>query len=1102
MLSKEEREKIRTAVRMVDPDTVAIKIGLVKAKLGWTCPECNNGSGHDGTGIVPKYLSQNGDHVEWHCYKCHCSWDNIALAAKFKLNYHVDDKGKFPDANDFPKALEAVAKLLGVVIDENGEVHSPHAASPVIFDDTNEVDESKLKDYSNFYSFAASGLKFFMARHDNVYRGIPKAIYEYFWCGHVGEFGKAKTPAFIVPASKHSFLARFTGNEDELSDEQKSVLRKKWHSPAPKPVFNFKRAVESDDPIIFVHEGEFDAISTFFGSVRDEFINANGIISLSKTPHVNAVAIMGTAITGKHKRRLRAEDIGKKFFVVVLDNDEAGIKETPAVVKTLKALGHDAVGVQLSDKFNDANEFLQAEPENFAARIKEIYDAAKNGTLTDDEIFSAPANDEHTEINAQESAEETETPAPDNSVDEQKPDFSDYESVHGKINPDIKAALAEGISFAKTIGEENFDVKELSTIKRRHQIAALKVYMSRLHDEFIATLKKICKEAKKICRELEKEEFFSATSTWKGNDNSQKVQPVFSSFSSANDDENNSQKVQPVFSSFSSANDDENNSQKVQPVFSSFSSANALADFDVKNFQHEVNELAREIKKKQTAYNAQQLREHERARDKAAIDNKFKIKADNFDVEYLFAQPDDDEGRATQLIYTFGSCLRHITARDQWLVFQKNPDYKGCGVWTLSNPKQDIEVLRFARKMSSILTANMPANADKDTDKMIQSWRNGKCMSNAIRLARVDDQVVIKAADLDAHPNLLLVKNGVIDLQTKQFYPEVDKNLLLTKCCNAVWNPNADQSTVRKFLRDIQPNEESLAAMIRYLGYCTTGEINQQKLHFWKGRGANGKSTILVTYKYMMGGHAVNIPASLLLEPKTPADANNATPALAMLIGARVAISSELPQTCTLNSQLVKDVTGGEEMSVRLLHCNFENFRPFAKFIICGNFFPQLANVRDKGLLRRLQTLEFSQTFEGKDADLSLPKRLLEEENLSALLSVIVDGAYNYYREDKLIESAEMNKSRRTYIADNDFITQFIEEFCVTGDDKHCTRKDFLDKLRNNFGFECSRYNDRELGKLVEQLPNCRRERTKRGIEYFGFGLVDNSHTDDIPFES
>ena len=465
-------------------------------------------------------------------------------------------------------------------------------------------------------------------------------------------------------------------------------------------------------------------------------------------------------------------------------------------------------------------------------------------------------------------------------------------------------------------------------------------------------------------------------------------------------------------------------------------------------------------------------------------------------------QPDDDEGRATQLTYVFGSNLRHITARDQWVVFKKDPNYPSCGVWSLSSPKDNLEVLRLARKMSGILTANLPDDVDKDTDKMIQGWRSSKCMSNAIRLARVDDQVIIRAADLDSHPNLLLVKNGVVDLETKDFYPEVDKNLLLTKCCNAVWNPNADKSTVQKFLRDIQPDEESLAAMIRYLGYCMTGEVNQQKLHFWKGRGANSKSTILVTFKFMMGNHAVNIPATLLLEPKTPADANNATPALAMLIGTRVAISSELPQTCVLNSQLVKDVTGGEEMSVRLLHCNFENFRPFAKFIICGNFFPQIANVRDKGLLRRLQTLEFNQTFEGNKADLGLPKRLLEDENLSALLSIIVDGAYDFYREGKLIESAEMQTSRKTYVADNDFIAQFIEEFCVVGDDKYCLRKIFLEELRKKFGAECSRYrNDRELGNLVEQLPNCRKGKSKSGIVYYGFGLVDNlTDEPDVPF--
>ena len=460
-ITKEEREKIRNAVRMVDPDTVAVKIGLKAAKRGgYICPECNNGSGSDGTGIMPKFLSQKGDHLEWYCFVCGGTWDNISLAAKFALNYSVNDKGQFTDAKDFPKALEQVATLFGISIDESGTVHSPHAAAkPEIFDDADDdIDESELKDYSRFYSFAASGLKNFMNRHDGFYRGIPKNVYEYFWCGHVDEFGKAHTPAFIVPASPYSFLARFTGNEDELTDEQKDVLRPKWHSSAPKPVFNYKRAIESNDPIIFVHEGEFDVMSTYFASIREEFIKANGIVSLSKIPHVNAVALMGTEVTRKHARRLKADEIGKKFFVVMLDNDAAGIKKTPKVIDALKALGHDAIGVLLSEKYNDANEFLKAEPENFSARIKEIYDAAQAGTLTDDEVFSVPADAKHTEICAQEPEINAETPADDKQAAQIERWQKENGIIDANLLSDLKSAAVRIDSLEKITALDAEDV--------------------------------------------------------------------------------------------------------------------------------------------------------------------------------------------------------------------------------------------------------------------------------------------------------------------------------------------------------------------------------------------------------------------------------------------------------------------------------------------------------------------------------------------------------------------------------------------------------------------------------------------------------------------
>ena len=451
--SKEERQKVRDAVRMIDPDTIAGKINLEKTRIGWVCPECGNGRGSNKTGIVPKYLSQKGDHVEWYCFACGSTCDNIALVAKVQFNYSVDEKGNFTDAKDFPKALEDVANLFGVYVDTDGAVHSPHAAKrPEIFDDANdEVDESTLKDYSNFYGYASGNLKYFMSQHDGFYRGIPKIVYDYFWCGYVSEFGNSKTPRFIVPTSRYTFLARFTGDKEKLSTEEREKLKEKWRPRGvSRPPFNIKRAAESDDSIIGVTEGEFDAISVFFASVREEFIKANGIISLSKTPRMNTIALMSTSVAKKFYKRLRADEIGKKFFIVMLDNDEAGIKATPHVVKDLKMLGHDAVGVLLSEKYNDANEFLQADPDAFTARIKEIYDAAKSGTLVTDKIFSATVDDKQAEICAIEPTEGTETPTHDISVDEDKnmqknavgkiPDYmkakiAKWEADNGKINP-------------------------------------------------------------------------------------------------------------------------------------------------------------------------------------------------------------------------------------------------------------------------------------------------------------------------------------------------------------------------------------------------------------------------------------------------------------------------------------------------------------------------------------------------------------------------------------------------------------------------------------------------------------------------------------------
>ena len=496
---------------------------------------------------------------------------------------------------------------------------------------------------------------------------------------------------------------------------------------------------------------------------------------------------------------------------------------------------------------------------------------------------------------------------------------------------------------------------------------------------------------------------------------------------------------------------------------------------------------------KEKAERAERQARHQSAleADKAAIGDAYKLKNPD-QADYLLAQENDDSGRAEQFAYLFGNQIRFIPSREQWLVFQRDKQFKKSGVWQLGNPAKNTVVMPLAAEMNKFLVANAPDNPNPEFAKSVQNWRNLKCMNNAIRLAGSGNRnnIQITAADLDTHPQLLLCRNGVIDLQTKRFYERVEPGLLITKRCNAVYIPNADTRFVWKFLCDLLPDEGTLAAVLRYIAYCFTGEISQQKIHFWKGEGANGKSTLLAELLYLLGSYGVKITADIICESDRPTDANSATPALASLIGARAAISNELKEDSVLDARMVKDLTSGEPLPVRLLHCNTETFKPICKLIICGNFFPSINNVKDKGLRRRIQTVEFTQTFEGARADLQLPEKLMLEENLSALLNIIVDNAFDFYREGTLLESAEMSNTRTTYLNSNDIIATFIDEYCVSGDNRHVLAKTLIDKFATVYPAQYRKIKN-EIRKAIESEFITSKRKTKYGIEYSGIGLVE-----------
>ena len=253
-----------------------------------------------------------------------------------------------------------------------------------------------------------------------------------------------------------------------------------------------------------------------------------------------------------------------------------------------------------------------------------------------------------------------------------------------------------------------------------------------------------------------------------------------------------------------------------------------------------------------------------------------------------------------------------------------------------------------------------------------------------------------------------------------------------------------------------------MLGVLRYLGYCLTGEKIYHICQFWRGRGANGKTTILDMLIQLLGSYAIKLPTNALLESMRPLDANAASPALAMLDGdIRLAILDEIPRNCRLDATTFKTITGDQFITARPLYGNPRKIELRAKLILNGNHLPTF-DVDDDGMLRRIHNVQFTQTFTGDRADSRLPKKLSTPENLSALLKLLVDEAQAFYREG-LIESKDMKQAKQDYIAESDFVASFIEDNCIVGDGGQILRKTFEEKLADTYPRECARLKKKEL---------------------------------------
>lgn len=290
----------------------------------------------------------------------------------------------------------------------------------------------------------------------------------------------------------------------------------------------------------------------------------------------------------------------------------------------------------------------------------------------------------------------------------------------------------------------------------------------------------------------------------------------------------------------------------------------------------------------------------------------------------------------------------------------------------------------------------------------------------------------------------LNVANGTLNLETFELRPHAKEDML-SKFSPVVYDPAAQCPNWLRHLEWAVPDPETRETIQRYFGYALTSETREQKmLCFYGSKGRNGKGVIVRVMERVLGyddknpgtseySYAQSAPASLLLDGKR--GPNDASPDMARLLNKRFVALQETEPGQKFSESRLNSLTGGDTIPARLLHQNYFEFTPIAKYVLCTNNRPEVAN-DNPATWRRLFLVNFPNTISDEDRDATPDYEERIQDELSGILNWLLDGLRKWREEGTLKISDAIRADTAAYRAEQDWFGQFMAD-CMTECEAH-----------------------------------------------------------------
>lgn len=409
-----------------------------------------------------------------------------------------------------------------------------------------------------------------------------------------------------------------------------------------------------------------------------------------------------------------------------------------------------------------------------------------------------------------------------------------------------------------------------------------------------------------------------------------------------------------------------------------------------------------------------------------------------------FEQNDAFNARWFQHLH--GSKVLWYTHTDDWLVWtgQKWGDNQEnmALTWMIESM---VQMQKEAARLVRLAGGATPRPDLGELGELMAEWatksKDAKRINAALSLARSGHSV--RPGHMNADKMLFNAANCVLNLETREVHQHHPR-YKLTKISPVPYDPAAQCPRWLAFLRDCFPDDGgaidqgqlTIDMLQRWLGYCLTGLVSEQRIVFFVGDGANGKSTLLEAVRYVMGEYTRPLPAGFL-EP----DGDQRHPAeLAMLDGVRLGVLSELKGGGAVDEPRIKALTGSEGFTARGMGENFRDIEPTTKFVVGTNHRPRIRN-SDWGIWRRMLIVEFGTVIPEHLQDPRLLDKLRAEG--SGILNWLLEGLARF-REVGLDVPEHVKAARDAYRSSQDLAKRWLDER---------TQPDAANRVTNEAGY-------------------------------------------------